>query len=182
VVLRDREQIVLLRPMGKVLAMTFLNYAEAVKDPAQFESEVLAVEVDPKELEVAKTLSESMTAEDFSFAEYPDKYKENVRRLIESKVKGQEVIAPPPEESPTAVINLMDALQESVAAAKKSAATRGSWHGAPRPGPSNSGGGRRRELCGADRLRLHHPRRFWATALSISCRMPDSAPTDRHER
>jgi non-homologous end joining protein Ku len=35
VVLRDREQTVLLRPLGKVLAMTFLNYAEAVKDPAQ---------------------------------------------------------------------------------------------------------------------------------------------------
>ena len=97
VVLRDREQIVLLRPMGKVLAMTFLNYAEAVKDPAQFESEVLAVEVDPKELEVAKTLASALAAEDFNLAEYPDKYKQNVRRLIESKVKGKEVIAPPPE-------------------------------------------------------------------------------------
>jgi non-homologous end joining protein Ku len=64
VVLRDGEQIVLLRPIGKVLAMTFLNYAEAVKDPAQFEKEVLPVEVDPKELEVAKTLGASMTAED----------------------------------------------------------------------------------------------------------------------
>jgi DNA end-binding protein Ku len=37
VVLREREQIVLLRPMGKVIAMTFLNYSEAVKNPAEFE-------------------------------------------------------------------------------------------------------------------------------------------------
>jgi DNA end-binding protein Ku len=110
--------------MGKVLAMTFLNYAEAVKDPAQFESEVLTVEVDPQELEVAKTLASALAAEDFNLAEYPDKYKQNVRRLIESKVKGKEVIAPPAEEAPTAVINLMDALQKSVAAAKKSAAAR----------------------------------------------------------
>ena len=124
VVLRDREQIVLLRPMGKVLAMTFLNYAEAVKDPAQFESEVLAVEVDPRELEWAKTLAGAMWASEFELADYPDSYKENVRRLIESKVKGKEVIAPPPEEAPTVVINLMDALQRSVAAAKKDAADR----------------------------------------------------------
>jgi DNA end-binding protein Ku len=95
VVLRDREQIVLLRPVGKLLAMTFLNYAEAVKDPTQFEKEVLPVEVDPKELEVAKTLAGAMAADDFALAEYPDRYKENVRRLIESKVKGREVIAPP---------------------------------------------------------------------------------------
>ena len=122
--LRDREQIVLLRPMGKVQAMTFLSYAEAVKDPAQFEGEVLPVEVDPQEVEVAKTLATALAAEDFDLAEYPDKYKENVRRLIESKVKGKEVIAPPPEEAPAMVINLMDALQKSVAAAKKGAAER----------------------------------------------------------
>jgi DNA end-binding protein Ku len=104
--------------------MTFLNYAEAVKDPAQFESEVAAVEVDPKELEVAKTLAGAMATDNFDLAAYPDKYKENVRRLVESKVKGKEVIAPPADEAPTVVINLMDALQKSVAAAKKSAADR----------------------------------------------------------
>jgi non-homologous end joining protein Ku len=76
-VLRDRDQIVLMRPMGKVLAMTFLNYAEAVKDPAQLESEILAVEVDPKELEWAKTLAGAMAAGDFDLVAYPDKCKES---------------------------------------------------------------------------------------------------------
>jgi non-homologous end joining protein Ku len=47
-----------------------------------------------------------------------------VRNLVESKVQGKEVIAPPPEEAPGVVINLMDALQRSVAAAKKEAADR----------------------------------------------------------
>jgi hypothetical protein len=50
--------------------------------------------VDPKELEVAKTLASALAAEDFDLAEYADKYKENVRRLIESKVKGKEAIRP----------------------------------------------------------------------------------------
>src|SRR5688572_32426007 len=111
VVLREREQMVLLRPMGRVIAMTFLSYAEAVKDPGQFEQEVLAAEVDPQELEVAKTLAGQMAAEDFDLAAYPDKYKQNVRRLVEAKSRGKEVIEPPPEQAPMAVTNLMEALQ-----------------------------------------------------------------------
>src|SRR5688572_13143401 len=106
VVLREREQMVLLRPVGRVIAMTFLSYAEAVKDPAQFEGEVLPVEVDSQELEVAKTLASQMATEDFDVAGYADKYKQNVRKLIEPKVQGREVIAPPPEEAPAAVTNL----------------------------------------------------------------------------
>ena len=104
--------------------MTFLSYAEAVKDPAQFEGEVLPVEVDSQELEVAKTLASQMATEDFDVAGYADKYKQNVRKLIEPKVQGREVIAPPPEEAPAAVTNLMEALQQSVAAARKGAAGR----------------------------------------------------------
>jgi non-homologous end joining protein Ku len=73
--------------MGKVLAMTFLRYAEAVREPAEFEKEVLPVEVDPKELEWAKTLATALASGDFDLAEYSDKYKQNVRKLIESKVR-----------------------------------------------------------------------------------------------
>jgi DNA end-binding protein Ku len=82
------------------------------------------VDVSPEELAVAKTLTGAMAARQFDVTAYQDKYKENVRRLVESKVQGKEVIAPPPEEAPGVVINLMDALQKSVAAAKKSAADR----------------------------------------------------------
>jgi DNA end-binding protein Ku len=85
---------------------------------------VLPVEVAPQELEMAKTLTGAMAAREFDVTAYQDKYKENVRRLVESKVQGKEVIAPPPEEAPGVVINLMEALQKSVAAAKKSVADR----------------------------------------------------------
>jgi DNA end-binding protein Ku len=65
-----------------------------------------------------------MSAREFDVAAYQDRYKENVRKLVESKVQGKEVIAPPPEEAPGVVINLMEALQKSVVAAKKAAADR----------------------------------------------------------
>ena len=63
----------------------------------------------------------ALGSDESDVAAYQDKYKQNVRKLVESKVKGKEVIAPPPEEAPAVVINLMDALQKSVAAAKKAA-------------------------------------------------------------
>ena len=99
--------------------MTFLNYAEAVKPPDEIEKEVVPVEVTPKELELAKTLTGQMAVQEFDVKSYEDKYKENVRKLIQAKVEGKEVIAPPTEEAPAVVINLMEALQQSVAAAKK---------------------------------------------------------------
>jgi non-homologous end joining protein Ku len=93
-----------------------------VKESEQFEKEVLPVQVAPEEPAVAKTLAGQMAAEDFDVAAYSDKYKIN-RKLIESKVQGKEV-EPPPEEAPATVINLMEALQKSVAAAKKAAGDR----------------------------------------------------------
>jgi non-homologous end joining protein Ku len=72
-----------------------------VKDPAEFEREVTAVEVAPEELAVAKTLSSAMSAGEFDLAAYADRYKQNVRNLVESKVKGQKVIAPPPVRAST---------------------------------------------------------------------------------
>ena len=53
-----------------------------------------------------------------SLADYKDHYIEELTKLIEAKVSGQEVVSPPKSEEPH-VINLMDALKRSVAAAKK---------------------------------------------------------------
>jgi DNA end-binding protein Ku len=125
VVLHDREQIVLLRPMGRVFAMTFLSYAEAVRSPAEVEKEVPPIEVTPEELELAKSLAGAMAVERFDVGAYADKYKQNVRKLVEAKVAGKAVIAATPEESPSVVIKLMEALQKSVAEAKKGGAAAG---------------------------------------------------------
>jgi DNA end-binding protein Ku len=63
------------------------------------------------------TLLEAFETPDFSLAEYKDHYVEELTKLIEAKVEGKEIVAPPAREEPR-VINLMDALKKSVAAAK----------------------------------------------------------------
>jgi DNA end-binding protein Ku len=120
VVLHGREQVVLLRPVGKLLAMTMLSYENQVVKPATFEPEVPPQEIAHAELELVETLVKAQTAKEFDFAKYKDMYTENLTRLIEAKVAGQEIVTPPAHEE-TQVINLMEALKQSVAKAQQGA-------------------------------------------------------------
>jgi DNA end-binding protein Ku len=123
VVLHNREQIVLLRPLDGLLALTTLYYENQIKRPASFQDEVPQVEIPPKELDLAKMLIEASTTEEFAFGKYQDAYTDRLTKLIEMKVAGQQIVAPSLHEE-AQVINLMDALRESVARAQKTAKAR----------------------------------------------------------
>jgi DNA end-binding protein Ku len=113
VVMHGREQVVLLRPMGGLLTMTVLNLEPQVTKPSAFAEEAPKVEASPEEMKLAKTLIDASTAKKFDFAKYKDVYTEKLTRLIEAKVAGEEIVTPPAEQH-AQVINLMDALRQSV--------------------------------------------------------------------
>ena len=118
VVMFGREQLVALRPVGKLLMLSMLAYASDMKDPAEFERDAPEPQVSPEELKLAKSLTDALTEEDFDLAKYKDEYAERLTKLVEAKVKGQEVVAPPDEPAPR-VINLMEALKKSIAESQK---------------------------------------------------------------
>jgi DNA end-binding protein Ku len=118
VILSNREQVVLVRPHEKLLVMSVLEYASQLKTPESFEDEITDGTVSKQELTLAKRLVSDMQRDDFDLAEYKDLYTERMAELVQAKVEGKEVVAPPDEEEP-AVINLMDALKKSVAQVKK---------------------------------------------------------------
>jgi DNA end-binding protein Ku len=120
VVMNNREQVVLLRPMDDLLAMTQLSYEHQVTKPSNFDSELTKPAIEPEELKLAKTLIEASTPKKLDYGKYRDVYTEKLTKLIEAKVAGQEIVAPPVHEQ-AQVINLMDALRRSVAQAQKSA-------------------------------------------------------------
>jgi DNA end-binding protein Ku len=120
VVFSGREQVVLLRPMGHLLVMAMLHLDEDITKPSAVESEVPKVEIAPEELALAKTLIKASTPEKLDYERYKDLYTERLTKLIEAKVEGKEIVAPPAQEESQA-INLMDALRESVAKAQKQA-------------------------------------------------------------
>lgn len=115
-VLRGREELVLVRPAGKLLAINGLKYAAEVSPSAPLEEEVADSHVSAEEVTLTKTLLKAFEKKRFSIDAYKDPYVDKLKTLIEAKVHGRELVTPPPSEVPH-VINLMDALRKSVAEA-----------------------------------------------------------------
>jgi DNA end-binding protein Ku len=121
VVMHGKEQLVLLRPAGRVITMMALDYDFQVTKPTQFEPEVPKIAVSADEVKLAKTLIEAASTKKFDLANYRDAYTDRLTQLVEAKVAGKEIVAPPAEEH-AQVINLMDALKQSVAQLSKTPA------------------------------------------------------------
>lgn len=118
VVLFGREELVVVRPVDQVLAMTALKYESEVAHADTLQEEVERTALTRDELTLTKRLLEAFEKPKFSLAAFKDSYVEELTKLIEAKVEGEELVTPPVAEEPR-VINLMDALKKSVAAAKK---------------------------------------------------------------
>jgi DNA end-binding protein Ku len=123
VVISQREQVVLLRPVDGVLAMTILNRHDQVKAPAAYKDEVQETSVTEAEVALVNTLIGASMVANFDFARYRDVYKDKLTKLIQLKVEGQEIVQVRDPEEPR-IINLMEALKRSVAEAQASGAAR----------------------------------------------------------
>ena len=117
-VLRNREHLAAIRPMGKVLTMATMRFADEVVTPEEL-GDVIPEDgrkLAKRELEMARQLIESLTS-DFSPNQYRDEYREELLDLLESKAAGKDVVSAPSEEpKPTKAPDLMAALEESLAA------------------------------------------------------------------
>jgi DNA end-binding protein Ku len=135
IVFSGREQLVLIRPAGRVLAMNLLYYADQVKKPEAFADEAPEVEPSAKEMQLAEALVEASTAEDFDFSRYHDEYETQLAELIEKKAKGEKITGPRAKREEPVVINLMDALRQSLDRTQK---------GAKKGKPRRTGGRKRK--------------------------------------
>ena len=128
-VIRGTEYVCLIRPKGDALALETLFLAEDVYSQAEIGEAVDEVQVKGPELELARQVIESLVAA-FDPNELTSEYRRDLRAMLEAKVAGEEIKAPEPVPE-TPVIDLMEALRQSVAdaqkrrpAAKKAAAPR----------------------------------------------------------
>jgi DNA end-binding protein Ku len=137
VVISGKEQLVLIRPLEGLIAATVLAYDEQVKRPASFSDEAPPVDATPEEVDLAKTLIRATTKKKFDFATYKDEYTAKLTKLIQSKIEGKEIVAPP-AEAETPIINLMDALRESVAKTQGGAGAKPPKRMAPSRGPASA--------------------------------------------
>jgi len=119
VVLRSKEQLVAIRPAqdGTVLMMETMIFADEVVPRTDLDGlpDAEELKVSEREVQMAQQLIESLRT-DFEPERYKDEYREKVLELIEAKAAGAEIVAQPEAPQPTAVPDLMAALEASLAA------------------------------------------------------------------
>jgi DNA end-binding protein Ku len=117
---RGKGYLVILRPIGDVLAMQQLHYAADVRRAS--EVEIPKTEVKPAELKLAQQLIDAQTAEKFDADAYKDEVRGRIEAAIKKKVdEGQEItMAEPAPAGDGKVIDLMEALRASLEKSGKS--------------------------------------------------------------
>ncbi|HEY5184263.1 MAG TPA: Ku protein [Actinomycetes bacterium] len=118
VALRQRERLACLRSKGGVLVLETMLWPDEIRAP-EFGFLSDDVTARPQELAMAESLIEAL-AGDFDPTEYHDEYRAALQQVIEAKIEGREVVAPPGQATDEgAVVDLMAALRASVEAAQR---------------------------------------------------------------
>ncbi len=144
-VLRNKEHLAALRPMGDVLTLTTMRFADEIVPPAELDGVVPEELEKPKakELQMAKQLVGSLTS-DFDPDEFHDEYREELLARIEAKAQGEDLVQAVSEEpTPTKAPDLMAALEESLAAVKGEPLAAGSKSPSKSSSKSSSSNGRK---------------------------------------
>jgi DNA end-binding protein Ku len=118
VVFSGREQLAVVRPVDGMLSMAMLSYRDEIRQPADFKNEVAAIRTTARKVKLAEDLIRDWSDEKFDLGQYHDRYRQKVQQMVKAKVEGREVEVEEEDEEPQ-VVNLMDALQRSVAQTEK---------------------------------------------------------------
>ncbi len=115
---RDKEHLAALRFKDEAFVLETMYWPDEIRE-ADFGGVDVSAKIRGQELEMAKQLIDSLSGE-WNPEEYSDEYREALLQIVEAKLNGQEIEVVAAE--PTAkVVDLMEALKASVAAAKKQA-------------------------------------------------------------
>lgn len=113
-VMRGKESLVLIRPSSDGLMLHTMFFSDEVRGFGEIEKGEGA-KIRDGEMELAQQLIDGLSNDDFKPQNYEDSYRMRVLQLIESKVEGKEITVAAPEAARAQVIDLMDALKESLA-------------------------------------------------------------------
>jgi DNA end-binding protein Ku len=115
ITIRKKEQLCVLRPQGANLMLETLYYADEVR--VELDKKMPEAKITEQEEKMAEALVD-LLAGHFDAKEYKDAYREALMQVIENKLEGKQVVIAPSPEA-TKVTDLMEALRQSVEAAKR---------------------------------------------------------------
>jgi Ku protein len=130
IVLTNREHVIAIEPLGKGLLGMTLRYPYEVRDEHEVFDDIPAPKISKDMVELASHILDTKAAH-FDPGKFKDQYENALKSLVKRKAAGKPVKAIEPEERPSNVINLMDALKQSLkgkASAKRRAPARRATH------------------------------------------------------
>ena len=113
VALYGREYLVAVKPQKKGLVMYTLHHDAEIRSIDQIEElNSVPTKVKPEEMKLAKQVVATFDG-DLDLKDYKDEYKEGLRKIIDAKIAGEEIVSPEIQEPPK-VVDLMEALRRSL--------------------------------------------------------------------
>lgn len=117
--MRGKEYLAAIRADGDILVLETMYFADEIRNPKKELEDIPGrTSARGKELKVAEQLIDAMS-EKWRPADYHDSYTDRVKELVNAKRKDKEIKVADEAPEPTNVVDLMDALRQSVDASKK---------------------------------------------------------------
>jgi Ku protein len=123
IVLTNREHVMAIEPLGKGLLGTTLRYPYELRDESDFFDDIRSPKISKDMVELAGHILDTKAAH-FDPSKFKDDYETALKALVRRKAAGKPIKAAEPEQRPSNVINLMDALKASL----KKPGARGAAH------------------------------------------------------
>ncbi|WP_426436400.1 Ku protein [Bradyrhizobium genosp. P] len=113
IVLTNREHVIAIEPLGKGLIGTTLRYPYELRDADDYFDDIKSPKVTKDMIELAGHILDSKAAH-FDPSKFKDEYENALKALVRRKASGKPIKAPEREAKPSNVVNLMDALKQSL--------------------------------------------------------------------
>jgi Ku protein len=113
IVIAHREHIMALEPLGKGILGTTLRYDYEVREEKPYFADVPSPRVSKEMVKLAEHILDTKAGR-FDARKFKDQYELALRRLVKRKAAGKKIEAPEPPPARDNVINLMEALRQSI--------------------------------------------------------------------
>jgi len=113
IVLTNREHVMAIEPFEKGLLATTLRYPYELRDADDYFDGIKSPKISKDMIELAVHILDTKAAH-FDPSKFKDEYETALKKLVKRKAAGKPIKAAEPEEKPSNVVSLMDALKQSV--------------------------------------------------------------------
>ena len=113
IVLINREHVMVIEPLGKGLLATTLRYPYELRDAEDYFDDIKSPKITKDMVELAGHILQTK-ASHFDPSKFKDDYENALKALVKRKASGKKIELPEPEERPSNVVSLMDALKQSL--------------------------------------------------------------------